>query len=80
MTELQLYKLCQGKEMHWVGKELLLFIPLHEIGSFTNLLGYDYMSGCRIKTTLCYEDIVLDLVEICEHFDIDPTNILPKEE
>lgn len=77
MTELDLYKYCQDKEMSWEGEELVIWIGFHDLEEFVKLIGYSLIAddgGLQVHLQECC--IVLDLVEICEHHDIDPNNIL----
>jgi hypothetical protein len=80
MTELELYKFCENKEMDWRGEELVLWINFYDIKEFTDLIGYDYFSEGGYDVNLQYDCIALDLVPICECFDIEPENILAKED
>jgi hypothetical protein len=81
MTELELYKFVQDKEMDWRGADythLYLWIPFYALEEFTKLLGYDYLCEDGEEVSLQYNCVCVDLLDICENFEIDPTNILPK--
>lgn len=80
MSELELYKFCQHKELDWRGNELILWIDFNDIGEFTDLIGYDHFCEGGMEVTLLHTCIAFDLVDICESYDIEPTNIFPKKE
>ena len=80
MTELQLYKFCEDKELDWRGDKLILWIPFWQLEDFTELIGYNYLSEGGIEVTLLNDCIALDIVDLCEDFDIEPENIVKKEE
>ena len=40
------------------------------------MIGYNYFSEGDIEVTLLDNCIALDLIPICEYFDIEPENIL----
>lgn len=80
MTELQLYKFCKGKEIDWRNEKLILWIDHYDIKEFCNLLGYDYFSEGGVEVNLQYGCIAIDLVPLCQAYDIEPTNILEKIE
>ncbi|WP_342505898.1 hypothetical protein [Sporosarcina sp. FSL K6-2383] len=81
MTELELYKFCQDKEIGWRGESLIMWISPSEVQEFADLIDRcsadDGGLDCKIQQdgTVC-----VDLIELCEEYDIDPENILPKEE
>lgn len=80
MTELELYKFCKDKEVDWRRDELILWIPFSDVDDFANMLGYNYLSEGGIDVVLLNDCIALNLVYICENFDINPENILKKTE
>lgn len=81
MTELDLYKFVQDKEVSWQGNSLILWINPSEVEDFAELIdrcsaddgGYD----CKVQHD---GTIVMELDMLCDEYDIDPENILPKEE
>lgn len=83
MTELQLYKFIQdndGIEIDWrTHKHLYMWIPFYNLKEFTDLLGYDYFAEGGEEVSLQNDCICIDILDICEIFDINPENILPKE-
>ncbi|QNB48188.1 hypothetical protein BR63_19085 [Thermanaerosceptrum fracticalcis] len=79
MTELQLYKFCQDKEIEWREDRLILWIPYSDIEEFVKMIGYDYFSDVGIDVCLLYNCIAVELNEICADFEIDPENILEKD-
>ena len=80
MTELQLYKFCEDKELDCRGDRLILWIPFWQLEDFTKMVGYNYLSEGDIEVILLNDCIALDIVELCEYFDIKPENIVKKEE
>lgn len=80
MTELELYKFVQGKEIEWRGKELLLWLNFFDLSEFTELIGFDYLSEGGEEVVLQHDSICIDIVCICENNEINPNNILHKKE
>jgi len=80
MTELQLYKFTQDKEICWAGEKLILWIDFYDLKEFTQMIGYDYLSEGGIEINLLHNCVALELNDLCEYFDIEPENILKKEE
>lgn len=77
MTELQAYKFVQDKEICWHGDKLILWLSGHELSTFADLLGDDYLceGDCKV-TLLSGGNVGIELRQILEDFDIDPENIL----
>lgn len=80
MTELQLYKFVQNKEIDWRGKDLILWIDFYDLKEFTDLIGNDYIADGTASICLLKDCIAIVLNDICEFFDIEPENILKKDE
>lgn len=81
MTELDLYKFVQDKEIDWRGDKLILWIYPSDLAEFTQLCGYTTFDDGGPEVQLQMHGVVaLDLVEICEHHGIEPENILKKED
>ena len=81
MTELELYKFTQGKEIEWRGDQLVLWIDPTDLCEFTELCGYNVFDEGGMEVSLqMYGVIALNLVDVCEHHNIDPENILKKED
>lgn len=77
MTELQLYKFVQDKEIAWRGDSLILWLYPSEIVGFTELLGGNYLAEGGIEVRLKESGIIaLDIVDICNDFGIEPACIL----
>lgn len=78
MTELELYKFCEDREIQWgYDGELILWIPFYDLEEFTNLIGYGIIVDDGGLAVHLKEDcIALDLVEVCDYHDINPHNIL----
>lgn len=80
MTELELYKFVQGKAIDWRGDNLILWIYPHYLAEFAKMLGYNYLCEGDVQVTLLHDGLIaVELNDICECFEIEPTNILPKE-
>jgi len=79
MSELELYKFAQKCEMRWDGEALSIWIEFDNLEEFTDMIGYDYLSDGGLNVNLQQNCIAFDLVEICENYGIEPTNIFVKE-
>ncbi len=82
MTALDLYKFIEENEVEidWRGSELVIWLHPYDIRDFTELIGYSYFSECGHDAILQFHNIALDIVPICEHFGIEPTDICKKED
>ena len=85
MTELDLYKFLNDEDngvqqYNWEGEEFLVWISLWYLEDFTDMVGYNYLSDGGIDCNLQNDCICIDIVGICEYYDIDLENILEKEE
>lgn len=79
MTELELYKFAQDKEIDWRGDKLMLWLSPHQIHEFIEVEG-DIITddgGCEV-TLIMGGDICIELNDICEIHEINPENILSK--
>jgi len=82
MKELDLYSylISHDIEMRWTGDVLCAWIPPYCIADFSNLISSALSDGgieARLKE-LGY--VWVDLVPICDFYDIDPQRILPYED
>ncbi len=80
MTELQLYKFTQNKEIDWRGDKLILWIDFCDLKEFTAMIGYDYLSEGGVEVCLLENCIAIELNDLCESFDIELENIKSKED
>lgn len=80
MTELDLYKFCQDKEVAWRGDKLILWIDFEDLMEFTEMVGYHEFAEGGMDVTLMEGCIALEINDLCESYDIDPERILKKEE
>jgi hypothetical protein len=78
MTELDLYKFCQDKEIDWRGESLILWVYFGDLKKFTQMVGYLNFSDGGMKVTLLDSCVALELNDLCDSFGIDPENILKK--
>lgn len=81
MNELDLYKFLTDctLEIDWRGEELVAWIYPFHIQKFAEMCGNYLSTGEKV---VLFEDgiVAIDLVPICEHFDIDPERICEKGE
>ncbi|MDA2281015.1 hypothetical protein PDN19_28550 [Bacillus cereus] len=80
MTELDLYKFCEDKEMDWRGDQLIIWLYFDELEGWTNLIGHDHFVEGGQEVALLAKCVAFDLCEICEDWEIDPERILKKGE
>jgi hypothetical protein len=78
LSELDLYKFCKDKELDWRGETLIVWVGFWDIGDFAKLIGYGYLSEGGMDACLLDDGIAIELNDLCEHFGIDPENILKK--
>lgn len=80
MTELELYRFIttEGLEIGWRGTELVLWIDFLYVTEFAGMIK-SFLSDCGVDVNLQAYCISLDIVPICEWYDIDPENICKKE-
>jgi len=80
LTELQLYKFINENniEIYWHADKLIALMYFMLIEEFSNLIKNETPDA--IKAYIADTYISVDLVPICEWHDIDPKNILKKEE
>ncbi len=80
MSELELYKFVQNKEIGWRGDKLILWAEPYDLKEFAGMLGCNYLCEGGVEVVLLSDGtIAIELNDICENFDIEPTNILPME-
>ncbi len=82
MTALQLYKFINKNSVaiDWREEELVIWIPFIHLEEFVNLLGSSYLSDGGTDINLQNNCVALDIVPLCEYFDIEPNEILEHEE
>lgn len=79
MTELQLYKFIQKCETRYDGEETIIWVSHHDIPEFIDLIDYNLISDGGIEVRLQEHVIALDMVPICEHYNIPIENIFEVE-
>lgn len=81
MTELELYKFINDNsiEIDWRGENLYVWIPFYRLEEFTELLGCDNFAEGGEDVYLQYDCICIDLVDVCDRYDIDHNNILERD-
>lgn len=80
MTELELYKFCQDKEIDWRGEKLILWIEPYDLKEFAELLGFDYLCEGGVRAYILTEGtIAVELNDLQGDFSIELEHILAKE-
>lgn len=80
MSELDLYKFVQDKEMDWRGDTLVLWLYPSDLQEFANLIGDNVLSEGGLEVRLLTGGMVgIEMNEVCEWFDIEPERIMKKE-
>jgi hypothetical protein len=85
VTELELYKFLFGEdglkpEMRWHGEELLCFIHNAWLGDFLKMIDDGFFDDGGYLAHLGKDYTLVDLIPLCEYFDINPENIWSKDE
>lgn len=82
MTELQLFKFVQDKEMRWVSDEQLnLWINADDLQEFAEIEEDCIVEDGGFEVVLTHGGVIcMNLTDVCELHDIEPTNIYPKED
>ena len=83
MDALKLYKfICENRiEINWGDDDhLILWVPFYHLQDFTDMIGDNYLSDGGHDVNLQRHCVALDIIPICEYFDVEPTDILKKEE
>jgi hypothetical protein len=78
MTELQLYRFLKGNgtTVEWRGEELIAFIYFGHLQEFANLINQPYLCD---ECFLANPYVGINLVPVCEYYDIIPENIMIKQ-
>jgi len=80
MTELEIYKFVQDKEINWHEDKLMLWLEGAELREFSDIEGDNIVEDGGYEVTLVHGgSICIELNDICELHEIDPENILQKE-
>ncbi|MNH44208.1 hypothetical protein D3C79_1063010 [compost metagenome] len=80
MSELDLYKFSQDKEMDWRGDKLIMWFDHYDLKDFAELIGDDALSDGGLEIILLQGGMIaVELNDVCEWFDIEPERILEKE-
>ena len=67
-------------EIDWHGDKLMAWIHPYDLRDFCNLIGYEYLSDGGYPAHIMFNGTVcLELNDLCEDFEIDPEQILPRE-
>lgn len=72
MDKLSLYKFVEDNniEYHWWEGDVIMFVPFGLLSEWSELLGYAFLSDEGAQATMKSNDIVFEMSEICEYFDI----------
>ena len=68
-------------EWHWNNDETEMYLILyhHSLNDFSEMLGVDYINECQPKATLgTTGDVIVEMVELCGDFDINPREVFGK--
>ncbi|CEI81273.1 hypothetical protein BN997_01091 [Oceanobacillus oncorhynchi] len=80
MSELELYKFVQDKEIDWRGETLMLWLDGDDLEAFSELEGDVIVDDGGYEVTLLQGGMIcIELNDVCEIHEIEPTNILEKE-
>lgn len=81
MTELSLYKFIEKNrlECEWRGEELILWVDYCCLEEFADMINYSFLSEGGVSVILQNSGIAMDIVGLCEHYGIEPTDIKSKE-
>jgi hypothetical protein len=81
MNELDLYKFIRENEIEhdWIGDCLYAWVPFNRMEQLTEMVGYSYFDD-GVEVGWHPEGNVIDLVEICGYFGIDPERISKKND
>ena len=84
MTELELYKFLNDEdntqEYRWEGDDFLVWIEFDSLEVFTHMIGYYYLSEGGYDCNLRSGCICINIVDLCEYYDINLEHILEKLE
>jgi len=79
MTESELYKFVQDKEIDWRGDTLMLWLNGYDLKEFSEMEGDIIVEDGGYEVHLVHDGtICIELNDICEIHEIEPENILPK--
>ncbi len=79
MTELDLYKFVQHKEIEWHGDKLLLWLDGYDLKDFSEVEGDCIVEDGGYPVHLVHDGtICIELNDVCDLHGIDPNNILEK--
>lgn len=74
----KLKQYCEEQILSWSGDELTLNIPTFELNNFYEVIGDEMFEESGIDIQWTGSEIFIDLVPICEFFEIDPEDIEPR--
>ena len=79
MTELQLHKFVTDKELEcaWRGDDLILWLDFSCAEEFAALIEDFLTEKCEVDLQLT--GLALDIVPLCQYYDIDPGNIVGQD-
>jgi hypothetical protein len=87
LLELKLYKFIHENnfKISWAEERLLVSMRFSDINNFVNIMGSDcFGNGSWLKigmpAYLYFNEIDVDLIPICKRLNINPENILKKEQ
>lgn len=79
MNKLAFINFCKKNLPEWQDDILKLNIEFKDLDTFTEILGMKYLSDGGLDGYITYYYFIINLVDICENFDINPEDILKKK-
>ena len=82
MTELALYSFIydNGIEYHWTNDlDVIIFVYIRDLDEWKDILGSHIFDEEGIRCTMKDGYFCFEMKDICEHFDIELSNIFNKE-
>jgi hypothetical protein len=85
MKAIKLYKFINnnGIEIHWRGEnkdKLYIWVQYYNFNGFRDLI-QDYIDQCEgLEVTMMPYNVVIDIVDMCEYYEIEPDDILSKSD
>ena len=80
MTELSLYKFIEEHscETNFDGDKAIIWVSHFALNEFVELIGGYVLENGGLKCRLQEHCIAIDMIDICEHHDIDPNNVFER--
>jgi hypothetical protein len=80
-NDLRNFIVAHDIEYHnYKNETVIAFIPFYNLKEFSKLIGCIALSNLQVNCVLKDEYIALDMVQICEYFDLQPEIVFPDYE